>query len=140
MAHRARLQVSGIDDDAPHKVFSKEVAMKKVTDLLFSKIFSDPQLRPFFEGISEQVLRHKQETMMEMLFGGADSEKVDLREYHYDMIKFRGLSEHHHELMCKHFQEVMDELGNVLPAETKTAAIAALRATRSHYRPMKPGE
>jgi len=44
------------------------------------------------------------------------SEKVDLREYHYDMIKFRGLSEHHHELMCKHFQEVMDELGTVLPA------------------------
>lgn len=44
------------------------------------------------------------------------SEKVDLREYHYDMIKFRGLSEHHHELMCKHFQEVMDELGSVLPA------------------------
>lgn len=30
--------------------------------------------------------------------------KIDLREYHYDMIKFRGLSEHHHELMCKHFQ------------------------------------
>ncbi len=44
------------------------------------------------------------------------SEKVDLREYHYDLIKFRGLSEHHHELMCKHFQEVMDELGSVLPA------------------------
>lgn len=41
---------------------------------------------------------------------------MDLREYHYDMIKFRGLSEHHHELMCKHFQEVMDELGSVLPA------------------------
>ncbi len=34
----------------------------------------------------------------------------------------------------------MDELGNVLPAETKAAAIAALRATRTHYRPMKPGE
>lgn len=72
--------------------------MKKVTDLLFNKvgagllpshgcflqhahppctpwpqIFSDPQLRPFFEGISEQVLRHKQETMMEILFGGAVS-------------------------------------------------------------------
>jgi hypothetical protein len=46
----------------------------------------------------------------------SQSEKVDLREYHYDMIKFRGLSEHHHELMCKHFQEVMDELGSVLPA------------------------
>jgi hypothetical protein len=37
------------------------------------QIFSDPQLRPFFEGISEQVLRHKQETMMEILFGGAVS-------------------------------------------------------------------
>lgn len=69
-----------------------------------------------------------------------ESEKVDLREYHYDMIKFRGLGEHHHELMCKHFQEVMDELGNVLPAETKTQAIAAIKALRSHFRPMKPGE
>jgi len=116
--------------------------MKKVTDLLFSKIFADPQLRPFFEGITEQVLRHKQETMMEMLFGGPEQENKapPLREYHYDLIKFRGLSEHHHELMCKHFQEVMDELGNVLPAETKASAIAAMRATRSHYRPMKPGE
>lgn len=42
--------------------------------------------------------------------------------------------------MCKHFQEVMDELGNVLPAETKASAIAAMKATRSHFRPMKPGE
>jgi hypothetical protein len=69
-----------------------------------------------------------------------EQEKVDLREYHYDLIKFRGLSEHHHELMCKHFQEVLEELGNVLPAETKTSAMAAMRATRTHYRPMKPGE
>lgn len=38
-----------------------------------TQIFSDPQLRPFFDGISEQTLRHKQETMMEMLFGGAVS-------------------------------------------------------------------
>lgn len=37
------------------------------------QVFADSQLRPFFEGISEQVLRHKQETMMEMLFGGAVS-------------------------------------------------------------------
>jgi hypothetical protein len=44
--------------------------MKKVTDLLFSRVFADPQLRVFFDGISEATLRHKQETMMEMLFGG----------------------------------------------------------------------
>lgn len=64
------------------------------------------------------------------------SDKVDLREYHYDMIKFKGLGEHHHELMCKHFQEVLDELGNCLPAETKTGAIAAMRAQRTHFRPV----
>mmetsp|Transcript_23305 Transcript_23305/g.64389 ORF Transcript_23305/g.64389 Transcript_23305/m.64389 type:complete len:141 (+) Transcript_23305:129-551(+) len=140
MSHRARLQApGGIQDDGNHRVFSKEVAMKKVTDLLFSKIFADAQLVPFFEGMCAAGLRHKQETMMEILFGGS-TEKVDLREYHYDLIKFRGLSEHHHELMCKHFQEVMDELGNVLPAETKTSAIAAMRAQRTHFRPMKPGE
>jgi hypothetical protein len=36
--------------------------------------------------------------------------------------------------------QVMDELGSVLPAETKTQAIATMRNLRSHFRPMKPGE
>lgn len=54
------------------------------------------------------------------------TEKIDLREYHYDLIKFRGLSEHHHELMCKHFQEVMDELAPVLPAGEAQCAAAGL--------------
>ncbi|KAL6759227.1 hypothetical protein V8C86DRAFT_2581370 [Haematococcus lacustris] len=147
MAYKARIAADNQDDDAPHKVFSKEVAMKKVSDLLFRKVFSDAQLRPFFEGVSEQALRHIQESMMEILFSGSvdgpgqdSSEKVDLREYHYDLIKFRGLSEHHHELFCKHFQAVLNELGNVLPAEAKTSAMAVMRSTRSHFRPMKPGE
>lgn len=69
-----------------------------------------------------------------------DSDKVDLREYHYDLIKFKSLGERHHDLMLKHFVDVMDELQNVLPAETRTQAIAAMKATRSHYRPMRPGE
>ncbi|GFH30889.1 uncharacterized protein HaLaN_29820 [Haematococcus lacustris] len=133
IAYKARIAADNQDDDAPHKVFSK--------------VFSDAQLRPFFEGVSEQALRHIQESMMEILFSGSvdgpgqdSSEKVDLREYHYDLIKFRGLSEHHHELFCKHFQAVLNELGNVLPAEAKTSAMAVMRSTRSHFRPMKPGE
>ncbi|KAJ9519087.1 hypothetical protein QJQ45_003563 [Haematococcus lacustris] len=56
-AYKARIAADNQDDDAPHKVFSK--------------VFSDAQLRPFFEGVSEQALRHIQESMMEILFSGS---------------------------------------------------------------------
>lgn len=36
-----------------------------------SQIFADAQLVPFFEGICAAGLKHKQETMMEILFGGS---------------------------------------------------------------------
>lgn len=80
--------------------------MKKVVDLLFGKvslahllqgckvmfcdvttltgasfslqIFADPQLSPFFEDIPDHVLKHKQETMMEILFGGTGSVSIQL--------------------------------------------------------------
>lgn len=35
------------------------------------QIFADAQLVPFFEGMCAAGLRHKQETMMEILFGGS---------------------------------------------------------------------
>ncbi len=56
-----------------------------------------------------------------------ESEKVDLREYHYDMIKFRGLSAHHHELLTKHFEVSMC-----------TAGLGALACPRAFVRRHAP--
>ena len=36
----------------------------------FSQVFADPELAPLFEHIDAQRLKHKQEVMMDVVFGG----------------------------------------------------------------------
>lgn len=135
---------TAIDRDASDyqgKTFGKEIAVKKVVDLLFDRIFADVELAHFFEGTNMEHLKHKQEVMMDVVFGGLQAlEAVYLREAHLDAMKRHGLNERHWERFVKHFEAVLRDLGPQIPEDKKKAAIANMRATRMYFGPLKPGE
>lgn len=127
--------------DHQGKTFLKEIAAKKVINLMFEKVFADPELSPMFEHADAARLKHMQEVLMDVAFGGLQAlESVYLRESHLDMMKHHGLCERHWERFVKHFEVVLHSLGAQIPDDKKKAAIANIRATRMYFGPLRPGE
>lgn len=61
-------------------------------------------------------------------------ETIYLREAHMEMIQNKGLTEHHWEKFVKHFEDVMKELGTLIPAEKSASALQNIRATRMYFK------
>eukprot|EP00798_Chlamydomonas_sp_ICE-L_P003674 gene3674-13749_t len=141
MAHYKHAMMAGGASDHTGKTFVKEIASKKVIDMLFDKILADVELAYFFEGVDMEYLKKKQEVMMDVMFGGLQAlETVYLREAHLEAIKHRGLTERHWERFVKHFEVTLRELSQQIPEEKRKSAVANIRATRMYFAPARPGE
>uniref|UniRef100_A0A7S0VEA6 Uncharacterized protein n=1 Tax=Polytomella parva TaxID=51329 RepID=A0A7S0VEA6_9CHLO len=125
---------------------SDDVSMKKLVDILYSRVLSDERLNHFYVGVDMQKLKGQQEALLLLVFGGQelleDSRpgffSSDMRKIHLRLIH-DGLSFEHFDMFAQHFKETLDSVPG-FPEESKVSALSYLTKTRNQFRPLEPGE
>ncbi|GBF88947.1 hypothetical protein Rsub_01446 [Raphidocelis subcapitata] len=123
---------------------SDSLSLKKIVDLFYDRILTDTMLSPFFKSVDVPKLKSHQVNFMALAFGGKElvfDERPDLnlRRIHYKLIKDGGLTEEHWRRFVTRFEDTLATLPEV-PAESKAAALASVRATRHYFAPPTPEE
>lgn len=155
---------SHAENNAPHVVFGEgvefpeagdghpqsykkgnELSMKKIVDEFYSRVLADPLLKPFFDGVDMRKLKHQQEKLMLLAFGGSEllaeesASSFDLRRIHRRLLAERGLTVAHWERFVEIFENSLNAMPE-MPAEASTTAMQSIRTTKVYFEPLTPGE
>ena len=91
-------------------------AVNAAVDIFYDKVFSDPMLIPFFEGVDKEKQRHKQKVFLAYAFGGLPNyDGQNLRDAHKRLVEEKGLGEAHFGAVAGHLQKTLEELN--VPAD-----------------------
>lgn len=125
-------------------VCSDSVSMKKIVDLFYARVLSDPSLAAFFDSVDMAKLKRHQVVLMELAFGGKelvleDYPNFNLRRIHYRLIRDRGLDVSHWQRFFDHFATTLEELPEV-PQSSRATALAAVAGTKAFFTPLTPEE
>lgn len=83
-------------------------AVAVIVQEMYHRVLNDPELRPFFEGVSMDRLRSMQYHFLASAFGGPeDYSGSDLTRIHAG----RGITGKHFAKFCGHFADVLDDRG-----------------------------
>ncbi|WP_417912904.1 multiheme c-type cytochrome [Candidatus Electronema sp. TJ] len=98
--------------DAFYKELGGEEAVNKAVDLFYDKVMADPAVNHFFAGIDMDTQRRMQKAFMNFAFGGSLPYKGrDLTAAHARLVKEKGLTDSHFNIIIKHFGDALRELG-----------------------------
>ena len=84
--------------------------IKAATELFYSKILEDDNLRPYFEGVDIAHLRSRQTMFVSMLLGGRVYTGKDIHDAHAGS-RDHGLNDAHFDLFLKHFRAALEQVG-----------------------------
>ena len=88
-----------------------KAAVNAAVDIFYDKVFADPLLKPFFEGIDQPAQRNKQKVFLTYAFGGIPTYTgKNMREAHKHLVEEKGLSEEHFNRVAEHLQNTLVEL------------------------------
>jgi hemoglobin len=96
--------------DTIYETIGGRLRIKAAVDLFYEKVYADPSLRHFFEGVDLQGLHARQSMFVSMLLGG----KIvytgkDIRAAHSNS-RMKGLTDAHFDTMLKHFRAALEEI------------------------------
>ncbi|KAG2488314.1 hypothetical protein HYH03_013164 [Edaphochlamys debaryana] len=124
---------------------SEEFSMKFLVEKFYGKVLQHASLKPFFDGVDMYKLKHQQEALMLLVFGGHElledelpGLSADLRLIHLHLL-FEGLNLTHWQLFSDTFSETLDELHQI-PAEVRAHAKTYMASTKHYFRPIEPQE
>ena len=103
--------------------------IKAATELFYSKLVEDDQLRHFFKRVDMAHLQSRQVMFISMLLGGRVHTGRDIRDAH-GWARDHGLNDAHFDLFLKHFRTALEQVG-VKPenAEKVIKRLESKRAT-----------
>ncbi len=102
-----------------------QAAVDAAVDRFYDKVFADPLLIPFFEGIEPAAQRRKQKAFFTLLFRGEAANADDyMRRAHARLVEEKGLDDRHFDAVAGHLQATLQELG-VRPDLVQTVMSAA---------------
>jgi truncated hemoglobin YjbI len=84
--------------------------IKAATELFYSKVLEDANLRPFFERVDMPHLRSRQIMLISMLLGGRVYTGKDIHDAHARS-RDSGLKDMHFDLFLKHFRAALEQVG-----------------------------
>ena len=85
-------------------------AVNAAVDLFYTKVFADPLLVPFFEGVDRPRQIAKQKAFLTYAFGGAPNYSgKSMREAHKAAVE-KGLSDKHFDAVAGHLLATLKEL------------------------------
>jgi hemoglobin len=96
--------------DTIYETIGGRLRIKAAVDLFYEKVYADPSLRHFFEGVDLQGLHARQSMFVSMLLGG----KIvytgkDIRAAH-SSARFKGMNDAHFDKILKHFRAALEEI------------------------------
>jgi hemoglobin len=105
-------------------------AIMAAVDRFYDKVLDDETLRPFFEGLDMTAMIQKQIAFMAWAFGGpAEYKGRDLRVAHAKLVANKGLSDVHFDVLAKHLEATLRELG--LSEDLIVESLAIVAGTRT---------
>jgi len=96
--------------DTIYETIGGRMRVQAAVDLFYVKVFADPELKHFFEGVDAPALRSRQSMFVSMLLGG----KIvytgkDIRNAH-SSARFKGMNDAHFDKLLKHFRTALEEI------------------------------
>ena len=96
--------------DTIYETIGGRLRIQAAVDLFYVKVFADPELKHFFEGVDAPALRARQSMFVSMLLGG----KIvytgkDIRNAHGNA-RFKGMNDAHFDKLLKHFRAALEEI------------------------------
>jgi hemoglobin len=96
--------------DTIYETIGGRLRIKAAVELFYGRVFADPSVRHFFEGVDMQGLHARQSMFVSMLLGG----KIvytgkDVREAHANS-RMKGLTDVHFDTLLKHFRAALEEI------------------------------
>ncbi len=87
-----------------------EKAVEAAVDIFYSKVQSDPDLVPFFDGIDMARQKKMQQKFLTVAFGGPNNYSGNgMRKAHQRPVK-QGLNEKHFDKVAGHLQQTLVQL------------------------------
>jgi hemoglobin len=111
--------------DSLYERVGGENAVMATAGLLYQKLLADPRLSPFFEGVDMSVQVKKMTGFMMWALGGPHAEFRPLRQAHARLVREKGLSNEHFDLVAQHLAETLRELGVEKPLIGEIITIVA---------------
>jgi hemoglobin len=96
--------------DTIYETIGGRLRIKAAVELFYEKVYADPSVRHFFEGVDLKGLHARQSMFVSMLLGG----KIvytgkDIREAHANS-RMKGMTDAHFDTMLKHFRAALEEI------------------------------
>ena len=96
--------------DTIYETIGGRLRIQAAVKLFYEKVFADPSVRQFFEGVDLKGLHARQSMFVSMLLGG----KIvytgkDIREAHAGS-RMKGMTDAHFDTMLKHFRDALEEI------------------------------
>jgi hemoglobin len=106
-----------------------EKALDAAVEIFYSKVINDPDLAPFFDGISMERQRNMQKAFLTVAFGGPNKYSGrGMRAAHARPVAI-GLNEKHFDKVAEHLQRTLLELS--VPYELIQEAITIAASTKN---------
>lgn len=97
-----------------------DLAVSAVSEILYSQIYEDEELKVFFEGVDRELIVQKQIDFLKHILGGPQMDHVfNLGSIHAPLVE-RGLNLSHYNSLVSYLETIMTELG-VAKADVKEA-------------------
>ena len=103
-------------------------AISAALDHFYGKVFADPQLEPYFEGVDMERVKKHQRAFLARAFGGPnDYHGRDMRTGH-TRPRNRGLDDDDYETFIGYFRETLDDFE--VPREVTDEVIAIVNTAK----------
>ncbi len=102
--------------------------IKAATEVFYSKVLEDDNLRHFFERVDMGHIRSRQVMFISMLLGGRVYTGKDIHDAHARS-RDNGLNDVHFDLFLKHFRAALEQVG--VKPENAGKIMKRLESTRA---------
>ena len=114
--------------DTIYETIGGRLRIQAAVELFYKKVFADPAVRHFFEGVDVQGLHARQSMFVSMLLGG----KIvytgkDVSNAHANS-RMKGMTDEHFSIMLRHFRAALEEIA--VDGEKIVKIMALLEGTR----------
>lgn len=114
--------------DTLYETIGGRLRIKAAVDLFYQKVFADPSVGHFFEGVDLQGLHARQSMFVSMLLGGKMVYTgKDIRAAHAGS-RMKGMTDAHFDTLLVHFRAALEEIQ--IHPEKVVKIMALLEGTR----------
>lgn len=114
--------------DTIYETIGGRLRIKAAVELFYKKVFADPNVNFFFEGVDVEGLHARQSMFVSMLLGGKlvyTGKDIGAAHSHS---RIKGMTDAHFDIILRHFRSALEEIG--VEPEKVVKIMVLLESTR----------